>query len=488
LNPTFSSIGLWPIFGGDQPNREKVLAPANLFLHGLTTTETRRNQNIMSRPSIGEPYSEVKPFPEMLSVVTDPNLEVFQITTDLEQSGNGRGAFFTPDSGRFIFKRSRSDSQEAYWAMCDLEDGFTLRNLTDPAENPTAAFLSGDGAHLYYFQDSSHEENPRIVLKRISLDSFVTEEVTVFDQIVEGIGRRPRAGGDPVRGMTQGSSLRSDSKAVCTGFNFVGDDNEDHFAPVIINLETLGIHGFTWEPYSWRVGGTYFRGDAQEHQNHLFFIKSWRSQRWADGKYFEKLYSDIAQASMHVISEQGEILATVPIGGEGQGVDHPMWRGGLYEVVVHSGDFISSPHWRGTIRTARPVPCDPEHYQKGREIPGGDSVDLTRKFTRPDVCHQSWHVDGIHGVFDTEGWHGRGTPCLQGPSAFLYLGTVVEGEDGDPQILTRYLVHPRSSWSWAWTENCPELSPDLKTVIFNSDWTCKLGVPQVFLARGFGFP
>ena len=442
----------------------------------------------MSTPAIGEPYSEAKPFPEMLSVVTDPELEIFQITTDLEQAGDARGALFVPDSSRFVFKRMSTDNEDGYWVFCDPEDDFRLRNLTDPAENPGGVFLSGDGCFLYYFQDFSHEDSPRITLKRVSLESFETEEVAVFDQVVEGIGRRPRAGGNPVRGMSGAASLRSDGKTVCTGFNFVGDDNEDHFAPVIIDLETLGIHGFNWEPYSWRVGGTYFMGDDPEHREHLFMVKCWLSQRWVDGEYFGKWYSDIHQASMHVVTEQGEIIATVPVGGEGEGVDHPMWRGGLYEVVVHSGDFISAPHWRGTIRTARPVPCAPEDYQKGRHIPGGRSVDLTRKFTRPDVCHQSWHVDGIHGVFDTEGWAGRGTPCLQGPSAFLYLGTVVEGEDGAPHILTKYLLHPRSSWASAWVENCPRLSPDLKTVVFTSDWTCTHAVPQTFLARGFTFP
>jgi hypothetical protein len=188
------------------------------------------------------------------------------------------------------------------------------------------------------------------------------------------------------------------------------------------------------------------------------------------------------------VTEQGSIVATVPIGGPGEGVDHPMWRGGTCDVVVHSGDFNSAPHWRGTIRTAQPVACAPEHYQKGRFIPGGRSIDLTRHFIRPDVCHQSWHVDGLHGVFDTEGWHGRGTPCLQGPSAFLYLGTVVRRDREDPFLITKYLLHPRSSWASAWTENCPVLSPDMKTVFFNSDWTCRLGCPQLFAARGFEFP
>jgi len=55
-------------------------------------------------------------------------------------------------------------------------------------------------------------------------------------------------------------------------------------------------------------------------------------------------------------------------------------------------------------------------------------------------------------------------------------------------VMTKYLLHPRSSWNNAATENCPELSPDGKTVFFNSDWTCEFGRPQVFCVRGFSFP
>ncbi len=443
----------------------------------------------MSKQEIGEVYSEVKPFPEMLSVISDPDLEVYQVTTDLEQTGYSRGGFFTPDGKRFIFKRSASSHQNLYWCLCELEDAFKLRNVTRPEDNPKAPFVSRDGEFLYYFQDFSHADSPRITLKRVSLATFETEDITVFDSPVEGIGRRPCAGGKPVRGMTQSSSLRADGKMVCTGFNFIGDDGTDHFTPVFINLETLAIHGFDWEPYCWRVGGSYFRGDDPEHLGHIFMVKHWCSQHWDEkGKYTQKWYSDIQQASMHIVTEQGEIIGTVPIGGKGEGVDHPCWRGGKYEIVVHSGDFTSAPHWRGCIRTAAPVSCAAEDYQKGRFIPGGKSVDLTRNFTRPDVCHQSWHVDGLHGAFDTEGWAGRGTPCLQGPSAFLYLGKVIEGPGEDPYITTKYLLHPRSSWNSASTENCQELSPDLRHVFFNSDWTCTIGQPQLFAVRGFTFP
>lgn len=459
----------------------------------------------MKLSPIGEPYREAKPFPEMLSVVTDPGLEVFQVTTDLSQTGDSRGGFFTPDGRRFIFRRGTSAPHgDLYWCLCDIDDGFSLRNMTKPEDSPHAPFLSGDGNHLYYFQDFSRESTPHIKLCRVSLSDFRTETVTVFDSPVAGIGRRPRAGGRvKPRGMTQAASLRSDGRKVCTGFNFVGDDNEDHFAPVIIDLVTLKIHGFEWEPYSWRVGGAYFVGDDSRHRGHILMGRTLRSQAWdTDGRPHEVFYrmegsryvplpdsKGYSSGALHVVDEEGSVVGTVPIGNhDGEGRDHPCWRGGRYEVAAHSQDFVSAPHLRITIRTAAPIACAPEHYFEGKRIPGGRSVDLTRRYTRPDVCHQSWHKDGIHGAFDTEGWAGRGTQALQGPAAFIYVGKVLEPPGEDPYLVAKYVLHPRSSWSWAGVENCQELSPDLTHICFNSDWTCQVGRPQLFVVRGFSFP
>ena len=65
---------------------------------------------------------------------------------------------------------------------------------------------------------------------------------------------------------------------------------------------------------------------------------------------------------------------------------------------------------------------------------------------------------------------------------------MIENGSEDPYVETKYLLHPRNSWNHAFTENCQELAPDLKTIFFSSDWCCKLGSSQVFAARGFTFP
>jgi hypothetical protein len=434
----------------------------------------------------GERIGEAKPFPEMLSVITDPNLEVFQVTTNREGAGNTRGGFFSQDGTRFFFSRHWTGgglSGQVQYTMCEINDGFALRALTDDAD-PRSPVVSRDGRFFYYLANPPADASAAgVALKRVDLQTFRLETLTLFDEPVEGIGKRPRSA------MPREGSLRADGKVLCTGFTFHTDNGDAHCAPVFIDLETLGIHGFDWEPYSWRVGGTYFPGADPAHRGHLLMGRNNRSQHWdKDGKYSEKWYSEVHRLQLFIVDEAGAIVGILPVGGPKESVDHSCWRGGRYEVATHAGRLDTAPHWRGTIMSCEPISCDPALWADPARIPGARRAELTRKFTRPDVCHQSWHVDGIHGAFDTEGWAGRSTPCLQGPAAFLYLGTVVENGAEGPYIETKYLLHPRSSWNGAFTENCQQVSPDLRTVFFNSDWTGKFGEPQVFAVRGFTFP
>jgi len=438
----------------------------------------------MAERAVGELFSEAQDFPEVLSTVTDPNLASVRVTTDFSASGDARGLLFTPDSRRALFKRHRSVGQDSWteYTLCEIEDSFKLRVLTSE-RTARAPVISADGRCLWYFVDETAARKPRVVLKRISLEDFAAEVVTVFDSPVRGIGKAPAAA------MSGGASLRSDGKVLCTGFNFSADPEETHFAPVFVNLETLEIHGWDWEPYSWRVGGAYFPGSDPAHLRHLLMARCNRSQHWdKTGKYSEKWYSDVHRAVLHVVDEEGSIVGTVPVGGEGEGVDHPYWRGGRYEVVIHSSDFNTARHWRGAILCAEPIDCPPEQRCLGKDIPGARRFDMTRRVRRPDVCHMSWHVGGTRAVCDTEGWLGRDEHGHSGLPAYLYLVTVVEPRGEDPYVVPKFLLLPRSSWNWALTENCPELSPDCRTVFYNTDFCSEGHRPQVCAVQGFAFP
>ena len=163
----------------------------------------------------------------------------------------------------------------------------------------------------------------RIAFKRVDLETFKVEILTVFDTPVAGIGKRPRSV------MPRHGSLRADGKVLCTGFNFHTDSGQAHCAPVFIDLETLAIRGFDWEPYDWRVGGSYFPGPDPAHRGHLLMGRQNRSQNWdKDGKYSETWYSDVHRLQLFVVDESGAILGIMPIGGKGEAIDHSCWRGG----------------------------------------------------------------------------------------------------------------------------------------------------------------
>jgi hypothetical protein len=434
---------------------------------------------------IGVAYSEAKPFPEMLSTVSDPNLEVFQVTTDPDSDAHAAAmhsshALFTPDSRRFVFYRRRGTANgpgKVVLTLCELADGYRLRDLTDE-ESVRAPILSLDGRLLYYFVDNGAAEKPHIVLRRISLDDFRRETLVVVDSPVAGVGRVPRGGH-----MYDGASLSQDGKRLSTSCSFY-TDTDPMFSSLIVDLERMTIRGFQFEKYNWRPFGTFYRGTDPRFVRHLLFCHShYRSGTDVHGKWYAEKADDIPRCTLHVLTDEGEQVGVIPIGDEGEGVDHACWRGGLYEVVTHTSSFKTAPHWRGIILSAPPVACAAEDQYKGARTPGAQRVELTRHIRRPDLCHHSWDASGTRVVCDTEGWHNNGL------SSYLWLGTVKPGSDGLPAVVPKYLIHPQSSWTGSyWTQCQPALSPDCRTVFVNSDFCCKSGHPQLFAIRGFTFP
>jgi hypothetical protein len=296
------------------------------------------------------------------------------------------------------------------------------------------------------------------------------------------------------------SSLRRDGKRLAASCSFFTDD-DPQYGTIVVDLETMRVHGFQFETYNWRPNGLYYRGDDPRHLDHMLMVKShFRSGVDAQGKWYSQPEPDNpGRVTLHVVTDEGRWVAAVPIGAKGEGVDHPTWRGGRYEVVTHTSSFGTAPFWRGIMLCAEPAACAPADVLKGAAIPGARRFELTRKIQRPDECHHSWDQTGTRVVADTEGWAGRGTPAPLGPSAHLWIGTVVEkgGEDlssvalamEGPYVVPKFLLNPRSSWTGNyWTEIQPAMSPDCKTILFNSDWLGKTGHPQVFAVRGFEFP
>jgi len=444
---------------------------------------------------VGKRFHEAIPCPEMHSTISDSNMQITRVTGNLDNDAHvpamhSSHALFTPDSKRCVFMRQvgagtdEGGQGKMVFTLCDIEDDYALYELTDE-DNVRGPVISRDGKCMYYWVDDGAASKPKITLKQIDLDTFKRETLLVIDAPVEGVGRVPRGGH-----MYCGSSLRRDGKRLSSSCSFFEDD--PMYASLIVNLEDMTAYGFQFEKYNWRPFGTYYRGDDPRYLDHLTFGHSHhRSGMGTDGKWYaEPDGTGVNRCTLHVLNDQGQDLGmAVPIGADGEGVDHPIWRGGKFEICTHTSSTTTAPHWRCTILTAAPVKVRDEDKYKGAAIPGAKRVELTRHLKRPEVCHHSWDQSGTRVVADTEGWAGRGTPVPSGPSAYLWIGTVVESAGEDPYLVPKHLLHPKSSWTGSyWTEVQPSMSPDCKTVFFNSDWLCKTGHPQVFAVRGFEFP
>ncbi len=426
--------------------------------------------------AIGEALLEARPFPELMTSYSDPALEIIKVTDDDRQfshtSGIGDQCFrmFTKDSSRMVFSRETAAGRQ-YW-LCELEDQLKIRRLTDVGAR--SAVLNADDSFLYYFVDQVDRSPVRILLQRISLRDFRTETVQVFDTKINGVGRMPIGG-------TRFGNLSGDGRTLASGFSFATKgDERGYYAPIFIDLDTFKIWGFDWEWYCWRVGGSYYMGSDPDKSHHLLMSKFHRDQFVSDGPGWK---DDIHRVTMHVVNDQGEMIGTIPMGGEGEGVDHAGWRGGRYEVVMHSVLIQPNTHFRMGIVGATPVACPPEQVYDGNKIVGGQRYEMTRKIFRPECCHMSWNMAGNHLVSNTEGYDKL-------YNTYLWLGTVMEKDGNDPEIIPKHLLHTKTSWTQYnyWCVDSPALSPDERTVFFNSDYLSKPGHPQLCCVRGFSFP
>jgi hypothetical protein len=442
---------------------------------------------------VGDRVCEASPAPEMLAVYSDPGVEVVRVTANPVHDTHcpamhSSFGLFTPDSKRFILERQNGLGSGKDWKMeflmCDIEDNYSLTLLTDE-DRVRGPILSRDGRVLYYWDDQSLTDKKRILLKQVDLQTFRRDTLLAVDGPVSGINRRP-GGGE----MYDMSSLRRDGKRLAASCSFFAKD-DPQYGTIIVDLETMSVHGFQVEAYNWRPNGLYYRGDDPRYLDHLLFTRTHRrSGTDTRGQWYDQPEPDWpGRVTLHVYTDEGRWAAAIPIGDDGEGVDHPTWRGGKYEVVTHTSSSTTTPHWRGILLCAEPIACAEADRFKGARIPGARRVELTRKIVRPDECHHSWDQSGTRVVADTEGWGGRGTPATTGPASYLWLGSVIENGREAPYVLPKPLLMPRSSWSGNyWTEVQPAMSPDCRTVFFNSDWLGKTGHPQVFAVRGFTFP
>jgi len=151
--------------------------------------------------------------PDLLDEHAPQGVEVIQLTTEDVPSSHVymEAQIFTPDSKRFVLHRSahahgsdKHDPEHRY-LVCDIDDGCTLRPITEET-GATAPSVSADGTYLYYIVDETTDDGGRITLKRVKMDGTDRRTLTVLDGEVPGTAFRPCLRVYPL------STIRSDGK------------------------------------------------------------------------------------------------------------------------------------------------------------------------------------------------------------------------------------------------------------------------------------
>jgi len=437
-------------------------------------------------------FRESLPAPELLSTVTQPGLEVFQITTNPEA---GTNLFYNYNqtlhpSSRFVLL-NRTGRNGSQLLMCDLQDGFTLQPVTSEEDSVSRGFHAGacfspDGRFIWY----SAVSNDRFLLRRRPLEGGPVE--TVFDLPVS----RPEFGGRKIFD-SRWTSFSHDGARMKSVVCIEGASKYYSIAILTFDLKRIE-HRTSIElgPRAWNNKSQYApcpgpRGEylisAEDCYSMAYFDET---GRWRCDVLPEAEKGNGAR--FLIDDEEGKVRYAYPVGRDRprQNVSHSAWFGLSLAKVFHCDAFDTAPHWRGAIQLAEPVPADETTYHLGRHIPGGKFIELTRRIRRPDVYHLFVSPDARKMVCDTVA---LGYGDENAPTRYLYGGTIKNDSEG-PYLEPKYILTPYSSWSPYGCECLPCMTPDGKWILFNSDYPGVNGyrgrrhTPQVFAVRGFEFP
>lgn len=428
---------------------------------------------------------EVLPAAELLSTVTEPGLEVFQVTTDPEVSSHlfyNYHQMFEPTSRFFLFNRTRNNASTLW--RCDLEDNFALSPVTDSNEQAAGGHggvtFSPDGQWIWYtcLTGTLYE------VRRRRLGGGAPERVFTLDQA------RPEFGGRAIKG-TCWLSFSHDGKRLLSVVPLEGTGRYESMAILTFDMERMIAHtAFETGPRNWNNKSQYAPclGPKGEY---LIGMGDFYSQSWTDeaGTWRCEPTPDAELGGAdYLVDEAGDTRYAYPVGRDRprQNVSHWAWFGTSLSKVFHCDAFDTAPHWRGAIMLADPVPADDTLRHLGRQIPGGCQIELTRHIIRPDVCHLCVSADASTMVCDTIGYGGNGI------ESYLYTATLDKDASG-PFVRPRYLLHPKSSWKPYWCETLPCMTPDKGWIFFNSDYPGVNGykgarhISQIFAVRGMAW-
>jgi len=337
-----------------------------------------------------------KPRPDLLGKDSPPGLEVIQLTTESDVPASHlymEAQIFTMDSKRFVLHRSatahggRASDPEHQYLLCDIEDGCSLHPLTEEL-GVTAATVSPDGKHVYYFVDETRVGGGRLTLKRVGLDATGRETILVVERPLPDTKFRPSH-------IYPLSTISSDGKRLALSA-FLGDGKTEN-APwglMVFDLEKaavrLVIHGQTW----CNMHPQYSRSLDPEACQDILIQENHGNVCDASGA--NKVLVSGKGADIHVIRDDASNFRNMPWGRDGnefcQG--HQCWRGRSDWAITSTGTRKPPEAQLIEGRAA------PFAGHVGIATPGGVRNDLSRSFTKPHFYHFATDIAGRRLITD----------------------------------------------------------------------------------------
>lgn len=423
-------------------------------------------------PVEGPVYSEIiresRQRPDFPDEKSPAGLQVVQITANPAVGSHNvytEAQVFTPDSKRFVFMRQRN-----IW-LCDIEDGFSLRQITDE-KGAIAPSVSPDGKWMYYFVNNTSTFGGALLLKRVSLEDFTRQTLLKLEGPVPGTKYRPN-------GPFTLSSISSDGKRLCIAA-FLGDGKTVNapFGLLVFDLENPSVKLVFKDQCFHNAHPQYCRSTDPELSHDIMLQNNHGDSLLVTGRSVRSVSGK--EGDLHVIRDDGTNWRDIPVGRDSvqfiQG--HEQWLG-------RSGAVLSAMRIRAGERAgerpiflARPIPTDEKTTHMGVNIPGGSYVEITRNIKDSDIWHFSSDWSGKYIISDTH----RMDKETKKPLVRLVLGTLSGGEN--PELKVEHLLNTGSSGRNP-AHPHPFFSPDNRRVFFNSDVD---GVVQIFMVTGYRFP
>jgi len=402
-----------------------------------------------------------KPRPALLDKECPRGVEILQLTTEADVPGSHlymEAQVFTLDSKRFVLHRSATahgsskDDPSHQYLLCDIEDGCSLRAITEEL-GVTAPSVSPDGQFLYYFVNETVTSGGRLTLKRVRLDGSDRQTMLVVDSPLPGTRFRPSR-------IYPLSTISSDGKRLALSA-FLGDGQTAGapFGLMVFDLEKaaveLVIHGPSW----CNMHPQYCRSQDAQAMHDILIQENHDNVTDAAGA-IQKLTGGQG-ADIHVIRDDGSNFRNMPWGRDGnercQG--HQCWRGRTTWAITSTN--------QGRLIEGQAAP---HAGHVGLNTPGGRRNDLSRDFPKPHFHHFATDLAGKRLITDAG---------PMGVEASVWMAEL--GEPGkDPLRNWKPLARPRSTCKKP-AHIHPFLSPDGSMGVFNSD---ESGILQAYMIRG----